>query len=60
MAPIFQIVITALEAVGEACGRKKRKSAEEIEGERAQRRKSRTIWFFIILAAVACLIFLVK
>jgi hypothetical protein len=59
MVSILQVMITALEAVGKACGKRKRKSAGEIARERIQRRRSRMIWFFIILATAGFLIFLV-
>ncbi len=38
---ILQLVITALEAMGEACGLKKPKTAEEMERQRIFRRNER-------------------
>ena len=52
MFPIFEILVTTLEAIGEACGRRKPKTPEEMERQRIQRRNDRAMMFFIVFAAI--------
>jgi hypothetical protein len=54
MILFLQIVITAFEAVGEACGRRKPKTAEDVKRQRIQRRNERAMKFY----ALFCLIML--
>ena len=53
MIPFGQIILTVLEAVGEACGKKTPKTADELKRQRIQRRNERAMMFFCIF----CLIF---
>jgi hypothetical protein len=59
MIPILQIVVTALEAVGEAFGPRKPRTPEEIERQRIQRRNERAMMFFVVFCFVLCLVLLV-
>jgi len=54
MIPFLQIVVTALEAVGEVCGRRKPKTAAEIERQRIQRRNERAVMFFVVFGLILC------
>jgi|GEM_PF-4614446 len=53
MFPLLKIVIVAFEAVGDFIGRRKPKSAAEIELQPIQRRNERARIFFVVF----CLIF---
>jgi len=59
MFPVVQIVVTALEAVGEAFGRRKPKTAEEMERQRIQRRNDRAMIFFMVFALVLLVVLLI-
>lgn len=50
MMPLAQIVVTAIEAVGEALSRRKPKTAEEAERQRLFRRNERAMSFFVLFA----------
>ena len=54
MIPVLQVFVTALEAVGEAFGRRKPKTPEEIERQRIQRRNERAMMFFVVFSLVFC------
>jgi uncharacterized membrane protein YdfJ with MMPL/SSD domain len=59
MIPVLQIVVTALEAVGAAFGRRKPKTPEEMERQRIQRRNERAMMFFAVFSLVLCVVLLV-
>ena len=59
MIPVLEIVVTALEAVGDAFGRRKPKTPEELERQRSQRRNERAMMFFIGFSLVLCVVLLV-
>ena len=59
MIPVLQVFVTALEAVGEAFGRRKPKTPEEIERQRIQRRNERAMMFFVVFALVFSVVLLV-
>src|SRR5436190_1411571 len=59
MISVLQIVVTALEAVGEALGRRKPKTPEEMERQRIQRRNERAMMFFVVFSLVLCVVLLV-
>jgi hypothetical protein len=57
--PFIQIVVTAFEAVGKACGRKKPKTAKEIERHQILRRNERAMMFFVVFLLIFCGVLLV-
>ncbi len=59
MIPVLQIVVTAFEAVGEAFGRRKPKTREEMERQRIQSRNERAMKFFVVFALVLCVVLIV-
>jgi len=50
------ILVTALEAIGEICGRRKAKTAEQLEWERILRRNERVMMFFVIFCLLVSVV----
>ena len=59
MIELIQIVVAAFEAVGEACGRRKPETAEEIERQKILRRNKRAMMFFVVFCLIFCGVLLV-
>jgi len=59
MIPFVQIFVTALEAVGEIFGKKKPRTAEELERQRIQRRNDRAMMFFVVFGLILCVVLLI-
>lgn len=59
MLSVLQIVAAALEAVGEAFGSRKPKTAEEMERQRIQHRNDRAMMVFVVFALVLSAVVLI-
>ena len=56
MIPFVQILLTTLEGLGEAFGRRQPKTSEQAERQRTLRRNERAVWFFVIFAVLFSLV----